>query len=238
MRRFMSAFVLSAMMIAPAAAQNDSSPSSTMIAVPAAGMPMAGVPIPGAPATVTVPNGNSNPYAYSMGAGRTGTAWQLATFMNCGPDHPGLWATYPAEREARLGHLYHHLNGCDCLNPKRHLHCHPSLIGHGGIGHGSGCADDSCATMPTAESATGSEAKAAVAVNRYKSAPLPSFPLAKRKPFQIVEKRSGPLDSLSVQVAQTPAGPATLEAIATPAVELPAGRGPGFDVPTVAERPL
>lgn len=74
----------------------------------------------------------------------------LALLMDADPCHPNLWASYPAERAARLNHLYHHLNGCDCLDPKRGLHSHPSTIcGGTNAGQGTACTGSECDTAST-----------------------------------------------------------------------------------------
>lgn len=74
----------------------------------------------------------------------------LALLMDADPCHPNLWASYPAERAARLNHLYHHLNGCDCLDAKRGLHSHPSTVcGDASCGNNSACSGTDCETAST-----------------------------------------------------------------------------------------
>jgi hypothetical protein len=104
----------------------------------------------------------SVPVAPAMTGCGNGTGSQLAAYMNCFPNHPDLWVTYPAERAARLDHLYHHLNGCDCLNPKRGLHAHPSHV----CGHVSGVCDS--------EGCDEKVVKAPI-INRYKLQPREGF---------------------------------------------------------------
>ncbi|MBM3964502.1 MAG: hypothetical protein FJ308_05460 [Planctomycetes bacterium] len=74
----------------------------------------------------------------------------LALLMDADPCHPSLWASYPAERAARLNHLYHHLNGCDCLDLERGLHSQPSMIcGDTNGGHGTACSGSECDSAST-----------------------------------------------------------------------------------------
>lgn len=74
----------------------------------------------------------------------------LALLMDADPCHPNLWSSYPAERAARLNHLYHHLNGCDCLDAKRGLHSHPSTIcGDANCGNGTASNGTDCDTAST-----------------------------------------------------------------------------------------
>lgn len=82
-----------------------------------------------APSDVQIEGCNtcSTPQPLSTGCGN-GTGSQLAAYMNSFPTHPNLWASYPAERAKRLDCLYHHLNGCNCEDPKRNLHSQPSTI--------------------------------------------------------------------------------------------------------------
>jgi hypothetical protein len=153
MRRMMPALILLATLVAPAAAQTEMpAVSSQSISVPMAGSPCSG--------------GGSCGLVPMTGCGN-GTGSSLAAYMNCFPNHPDLWASYPAERAARLAHCYKHFNGCDCLDPKRHLHAEPSVI------CGSkGCDAPSCDGTQTLVNAPA--AKAPV-VNRYKERKIESF---------------------------------------------------------------
>jgi len=188
MRRTMHALFLLAMLVAPAAAQSEApvaNPDSQPIAAKT----------PAAQAA-QYPHYEVMPFA-------TGTPSQLAAYMNCGPDHPGLWETYPAERAARIAHKYHHLNGCDCLDPKRNLYAHPSVIG--GCNH---CGTKSCGTQNCGTKNCDSDTVAAreSTFNRYTAKVAEGFSSLQRKPFQITERRSTPFDGLSVQSAtSTPA---------------------------------
>ncbi len=152
MRRTMPALILLATLVAPAAAQTQS--TAAPLSPPT--ITSESVLVPG-----THTYADSMPYAFGGGTGSN-----LAAYMNCGPNHPDLWASYPAERAARLNHLYAHLNGCDCLDLKRHLHSYPSQIGCGqhackdGCNHGA-CGQTTCEGTPTVASKP--------VVNRYKS---------------------------------------------------------------------
>lgn len=66
---------------------------------------------------------------------------QLAAYMNTSPTHPNLWSTYSAERSKRLDCLYHHVNDCNCEDPKRNLYAQPSTICSKSCGKsfGKGC---------------------------------------------------------------------------------------------------
>ena len=79
----------------------------------------------------------------------------LALLMDADPCHPNLWSSYPAERAARLNHLYHHLNGCDCHDAKRGLHSSPSTI----------CGDANCGSACNSDSSD----TAATRINRYRT---------------------------------------------------------------------
>lgn len=158
----------------------------------------------------------SVPITPAMTGCGNGTGSQLAAYMNCFPNHPDLWVTYPAERAARLDHLYHHLNGCECLNPKRGLHSHPSSI----CGHGVGvCDDEGCDEKVT---------KAPI-INRYKLQPrenfatlhqAPSSSPAPIAPVRLVPLNSDPLMSWNLLKPSSPSKEgswSTLGPVAKPA---------------------
>lgn len=157
MRRTMPALLLTAIFVAPAAAQFDSSAVNGSAPVAPASSCGCGNGVGNGPVPVPMP---------MTGCGN-GTGSQLAAYMNCYPNHPCLWASYPAERAARLNHQFYHFNGCDCLDPKRHLHSHPSVIG----GCGSGCDVGACDNAASG----GQEVAIASPLNRYKLANAGSF---------------------------------------------------------------
>lgn len=87
-----------------------------------------GSPVVSAPCTSGCSNHGSGPiYPSAYGCGN-GTGGQLAAYMNSFPTHPNLWDSYPAQYDAKLNCLFQHVDGCNCLDPKRNLHSHPSLI--------------------------------------------------------------------------------------------------------------
>jgi len=125
MRRTMQALFVLAIFTAPAMAQSESLVVGSSIphAAPAA-------------CTSGCSNHGSGPiYPSAYGCGN-GTGSQLAAYMNSFPTHPNLWDSYPAQYDARLNCLFKHVDGCNCLDPKRNLHTHPSLVCQKG---GSGC---------------------------------------------------------------------------------------------------
>jgi hypothetical protein len=126
MRRMMHSLIVTAIFASPAIAQCDSS----VIAIGSRAPCVAG----GCASPV------QSPTPTTVSGCSTGTSSQLAAYMNSFPGHPDLWSSYPAEYNERLGCLYKHLNGCDCLDPKRKLHSHPSMVGsHGGACQANGC---------------------------------------------------------------------------------------------------
>jgi len=154
MRRMMHAFFLFA-----AGSVSLSSAASAQLVISAQGSDSTGVVSnsPAQPMFATqqmIPCGNSQ--------GNADSHSPLAILMDADPCHPNLWSSYPAERAARLNHLYHHLNGCDCLDPKRGLHSHPSTI----------CGDASCSVANGRDGAFGNSTgcdTAASRINRYRT---------------------------------------------------------------------
>jgi len=102
MRRTMQALLVTAVLASSASAQGD-----------------------GSQAGGCAPCGSAQPTMAGCG---NGTGSQLAAYMNSFPTHPNLWESYPNQYEQRLDCLYRHVNGCNCLDPKRNLHAHPSVI--------------------------------------------------------------------------------------------------------------
>lgn len=122
MRRMMQSLIAVAILASSAAAQTE----LTLDAGPASTANNCSPCVVAQPAAVGCGNGSGS---------------QMAHYMNSYPTHPNLWGSYAAERAARLDCLYHHLNGCNCQDPKRNLHSHPSTICSGGSGacEASGC---------------------------------------------------------------------------------------------------
>ena len=110
MRRTMHALFVLAVLASSASAQSES-PEVVSIGTPTSGC---------------APCSSLQQPAFGCG---NGTGSQLAAYMNSFPTHPNLWGSYPQEYQAKLDHLFRHVNGCNCLDPKRNLHAHPSVIG-------------------------------------------------------------------------------------------------------------
>ncbi|MFN9435726.1 MAG: hypothetical protein ACK6DC_12410 [Planctomycetota bacterium] len=144
MRRTMHALFALAVLASSASAQSES-PEVVSIGIPSSGC---------------APCSSLQQPAFGCG---NGTGSQLAAYMNSFPTHPNLWASYPQEYQAKMDHLFRHVNGCNCLDPKRNLHAHPSVIGakvHD-VCHVSGCEPTAVPTPAAIAPATPSADQAA-----------------------------------------------------------------------------
>ncbi|MFO0012001.1 MAG: hypothetical protein ACK553_04595 [Planctomycetota bacterium] len=129
MRRTMHSLFVLAIFATPALAQSDAHSSAC--------------------ANGTCPSNCSETLTPPMAGCGNGTANQLAAYMNSFPTHPNLWGSYAADYNRRMDCLFHHVNGCDCLDPKRNLHSHPSVICSSGKGACGTQVCESTAAKPT-----------------------------------------------------------------------------------------